>query len=261
MDVTQLASLPPQGLAVFLLVLVRASAIFLVAPVLGNSTTPARIKVGLSLLLALIFTPMLMNKPLPVDVMTLPGMLAAVFHELVLGFLIGFLAQLIFVAMEFAGQVVGIQMGLSMATMFDPTTHAQVAVTSQFYLLVGVLTFMLLDGHHWVLLALDRSYTTIPLGTFALNAKALFTVLNASNELFWVALTLMAPVLGVLALTEVAMAIVARIMPQMNIFVASFPVKIWLGVATMALSFPLVVEYMGSLTEKSFAMLMQFLSS
>lgn len=258
MDLAALLQLPPQGLAVFLLVLVRSSAIFLIAPVLGNQSTPARVKVGLSFMLALIFTPLLMAHPLKIDVTNPWELAVAVFDELLLGLLIGFIAQLLFVAIEFAGQLVGLQMGFSMANVMDPQSHAQVAVTAQFYLFVGILVFMLMDGHHWVLLALDKSFDTIPLGTFHLDARALGALLDASSELFWVALTLMSPVLGVLALGEVAMAIVARIMPQMNIFVASFPVKVWLGVVTMALSFPLVVDYMGGMTERSFAALMKF---
>lgn len=259
MDLQGLLSLPPNGLVVFLLVLVRASAIFLVAPILGNATTPARVRVGLALLLAVIFTPFLMKQPLAVDVSSPFPLAIAVLQELTVGFLIGFLAQLLFVSMQLAGQVVGMQMGFGLANVFDPTSHAQVSVLSQFYLFLGVLVFLLLDGHHWLVIALEKSFSSVPLGTFTLDGRVVGLLLARTNDLFWTALMLMAPVLGVLALAELAMAIVARIMPQMNVFVAAFPVKIGLGIITLLAAFPLIVAYMGTATEETFGLIFKFL--
>jgi flagellar biosynthetic protein FliR len=260
LDLTALLSLPPHGLAVFLLVLTRASAIFLTAPVLGNANTPARVKIGLSAMLALILTPMLMATVPKGDLASIWGLVPAVLSELMLGVMIGLLSQFFFVAVQFAGQIVGLQMGFGMASVFDPQFSGQVSVTGQLYLFLGILTFLMLDGHHWILLALQKSFTTIPLGTFVLNGRAIGTLIDASNELFWVALMIMAPVVGVLVLGEVAMAIVARIMPQMNIFVASFPVKIGLGVLTMAVSFPLLIGFLGSEQERNLQGVMNFVS-
>lgn len=260
MNLAGLFTLPPHGVIVFLLVLVRASAIFLIAPVLGNANVPARVKVGLSLMLALIFTPFLMNQPLGFDYQTPYGIGVAVLQEIAIGVLIGLLAQLLFSAMQFAGQVVGLQMGFSMANVFDPGSHMQVSVVAQLYLFLGVSVFLTLDGHHWLLIALQKSFTSVPLGSFYLDGRVLQILIAASNELFWIALTLMAPVLGVLVLAEVAMGIVARIMPQMNIFVASFPVKIGLGIVTLIVAFPLITMYMGQAIENSFMTILKFLS-
>lgn len=260
MNLAGLMSLPPQGIIVFLLVLVRASAIFLIAPVLGNANVPARVKVGLSLMLALIFTPFLMNTPLQFDYQTPYGIATAVLQEIAIGVLIGFLAQLLFSAMQFAGQSVATQMGFSMSNVFDPGSHAQVSVLSQLYLFLGVSIFLMLDGHHWLLIALQKSFVSVPLGSFTLDARVMNVLIAASNDMFWIALTLMAPVLGVLVLAELAMGIVARIMPQMNIFVASFPVKIGLGIITMIFAFPLIAMYMGQAIESSFMTILKFLS-
>ncbi|MEB3285162.1 MAG: flagellar biosynthetic protein FliR [Candidatus Sericytochromatia bacterium] len=260
MNLSALLQLPPHGLSIFLLVLVRSSAIFLIAPILGNTNVPARVKIGLSALLALILTPLLLNSPPQADLDTVWGILPCVLSELLLGVLIGFLAQLFFVTVQFAGQIVGLQMGFGMASVFDPQSGGQLSVVAQFYLLLGVLVFLLLDGHHWLLVALQKSFQSFPLGSFRFDAEALGVLLNASNELFWVALMIMAPVLGVLMLSELAMAIVARILPQMNVFVASFPIKIGLGVLTMALSFPLMVGFMAGETERTFASILNYLS-
>jgi flagellar biosynthetic protein FliR len=184
----------------------------------------------------------------------------AVGQEIALGVFLGFLAQFIFVAVQFAGQVVGLQMGFGMASVFDPTTHSQAAVTAQFYVYLASMVFLLIDGHHWLLIALQRSFDAVPLGSFTVNGQVMSIMLNGTSELFWVALTLMAPVMGVLVLSEVAMGIVARIMPQMNIFVAAFPVKIMVGLATMIVAFPLMGAYMAPTFEHTFATIMHFVT-
>lgn len=260
MNLAGLFQLPPDGILVFLLVLVRASAIFLVAPILGNANVPARLKIGLSFLLAIIFTPLLINTPLSVPVTDGFGLATAVLQELAVGILIGFLAQLLFVAIQFAGQVVGLQMGFGLSAVFDPQSGAQVSVTAQLYLFLGVLVFLLLDGHHWLIIALEKSFTAFPLGTFALDGRVMGILIAQSNDMFWTALMLMAPVLGVLVLAELAMGIVARIMPQMNVFIASFPLKIGLGIVTMIVAFPLMIGYMGTATEATFATILKFLT-
>lgn len=253
MELTGLMRLPPQGIVVFMLVLVRASSLFMVAPVLGNANVPQRMKVGLAFAMAIILTPFLMNQELQFDLTNPWTLTLAVAAEIALGVFIGMLAQFLFVAVQFAGQVVGLQMGFGMASVFDPQTHAQVSITAQIYLYLAVMVFLLMDGHHWLLIALQRSFTAIPLGTFTVNGQVMNVLLTAASDLFWVALTIMAPVLGVLVLAEMAMGIVARIMPQMNIFVASFPVKIGLGLITMMLAFPLMVTYIGPTIETTFA--------
>lgn len=259
MDLTSLLNLPPQGLVVFILVLVRAIAIFMVAPVLGNSLVPLPVKLGLAFLMTLILAPFLVHQPLHLNVQDFWAIGLAVLQETAVGLLIGFLAQLLFVSMQFAGQAVGLQMGFGLASVFDPSSQAQVSITAQLYLFVGILVFLLLNGHHYLIIALARSFQTIPLASFTLDQHALTLILRATNDMFWVALMLMAPVLGVLVLGEVSMAIVARIMPQMNMFVAAFPVKIFLGIVTMALSFPLLVSYMGASTQQSFDLIFRFL--
>ncbi|MEB3198137.1 MAG: flagellar biosynthetic protein FliR [Candidatus Sericytochromatia bacterium] len=260
MNLAAWMQMPPQGLAVFLLVLVRASAIFLVAPVLGNANVPPRVKIGLAALLALMLSPLVAQVPIRGDTESIWGILPLVLSEMMLGLLIGFLCQLFFVAVQFAGQLVGLQMGFSMASVFDPTAGGQISVVAQFYLLLGVLIFLLLDGHHWLLIALQKSFQSVPLGSFLFDEQALSVLLKSASDLFWISMMISAPVLGVLALGEVAMAIVARILPQMNIFVASFPVKIVLGIMTMALSFPLIAGYLATETERTFGGILKFLA-
>ena len=237
-----------------------ASDFFLTAPVLSNAAVPVRVKAGLSALLALILAPFLMQQELLFDPNNMWALALALLQEIGLGVFIGLLAQLVFVAAQFAGQVVGLQMGLGMASVFDPHTRASVGITSQIYMYLAIMVFLLADGHHWLLIALQRSFAAVPLGTFTLDGQAMAILLTAANDLFWVALMLMAPVLGILVLSEVAMGIVARIMPQMNVFVASFPVKIALGIFGMTVSMPLMASYMGVTMEHTFMGILRYLT-
>jgi flagellar biosynthetic protein FliR len=261
MDLAGLLQLPPQGLVVFLLILFRTSSLFLTAPVLGNTSVPPQVKMGLAFLVSAILTPLWAHHPLGFAIDNPLELALATLQEIALGVMLGLLSQLFFVAVQFAGQVIGLQMGFGIASIFDPQSQTQVAITAQIYTAAAILVFLLLDGHLWILMALNRSLSSIPLGTFIVNGHAVSMLINATNDMFWIALTLMAPVLGVLALTELALALVARIMPQMNVFVAAFPVKIGLGIFTMAISFPLIVSFMSTLVERNFSDIFRFLGS
>ena len=259
MNLTGLMALPASGLALFLLILVRASAIFLIAPMLGHTQVPARFKIGLAFFIALILTPLLLRDWPPLTLENPWLLAAALFQEMVLGVLIGFLVQLVFVAFQFAGQVVGQQMGFGMANIMDPQTATQVSVIAQIYMIAGSLIYLTLDGHLWMLMALEKSLRIIPPGQYRFDGVTMSLLLDATNDLFWITVLLAAPVMGVLVLTELGMGIVARIMPQMNIFVASFPIKIGLGVLTLAVSLPILIEHMAGLFEQNFAGLLTFL--
>lgn len=261
MDLAALMGYPPQALPAFLLVLVRSSAIFLGSPVLGNQLVPARVKVGLAFILAAIATPLLLGRGVPVPAMSdWWGLLSALASELALGLVIAFAAQMLFTSMQFAGQLVGLQMGFGMANVYDPGSQAQVTVTAQFFTTLGMLLFLLVDGHHWIVAALMRSFEVVPLGAFRVGAApALGFMLDGMAQLFVVALGLAAPILGVLFLGELALGFVARIMPQMNVFVAAFPVKILLGFVTLLVALPMIGSAFGGLSELTFAHILGFL--
>lgn len=260
MDLAALMGYPPLALPVFLLILVRSSAIFLGSPVLGNQMVPIRFKLGLAFMLAAIATPLMLAKGVPVpDLSSIWGLLAAIASELALGLVIAFGAQMLFTSMQFAGQLVGLQMGFGMANVYDPGSQAQVTVTAQFFTTLGMLLFLIVDGHHWIIAALMRSYEAVPLGAFRFAAApALSFMLDAVSQLFVVSLGLAAPLLGVLFLGELALGFVARIMPQMNVFVAAFPVKILLGFATLLVALPMIGAAFEGATETTFTSILSF---
>lgn len=243
MDLAALLRLPPQGLELFLLLVTRFSGIFMLAPVFGNTIVPIRFRVGLAVLTAALIYPSAVAWPVP----TMEGPLDVTFAlaaELAIGATLGFVANCIFFGIQMAGHMIALQMGLGMSMMFDPNTRTQTTELAVLFVLLATVTFLALDGHHWLLLGVWKSFQAVPLGGFALTGGIMEQVLLATTGIFDVALTLMLPVLGVLMLAELALAIMSRIMPQMNVFVAGFPVKILLGLATLAATLPLLGGYM-----------------
>lgn len=249
MDLASLLRLPPEGLAIFLLVLTRFSGIFLMAPVFGNSVVPMRFRVSLAVLLTALVYPTAVTWNAP----ALPGALdvtLAMVSELAIGLTMGFVANCLFHGIQLAGHMIALQMGLGMNAMFDPNTRTQTSELGLLFTLLATVTFLAVDGHHWMLLAVWKSFAAVPLGGFTLSGGIIDQVLVATNGIFDVALTLMLPVIGVLMLAELALAIMSRIMPQMNVFVAGFPVKIMLGLVTLGATLPLIGGYLRFLFDR-----------
>lgn len=243
MDLASLLGLSPSALPIFLLVLTRFSGIFMTAPVFGNAVVPIRFRVGLAVLMTALVFPTALGWPAP----ALEGPLDVTFAmaaELAVGVTLGFVANCLFIGIQMAGHMIALQMGLGMSMMFDPNTRSQTTELAVLFVLLATVTFVALDGHHWLILGVWKSFQAIPLGGFALTGGIMEHVLMATTGIFDVALTLMLPVLGVLMLAELALAIMSRIMPQMNVFVAGFPVKILLGLATLAATLPLLGGYL-----------------
>lgn len=243
MDLAALLRLPPHGLELFLLVLTRFSGIFLSAPVFGNAVVPVRFRVGLAVLMAALVYPSALEWPVP----TMEGPLDLTFSlaaELAIGVTLGFVANCVFNGIQLAGHMIALQMGLGMSAMFDPNTRSQSTELAVLFVLLATVTFLAMDGHHWLILGVWKSFQAVPLGGFALTGGIMEQVLLATTGIFDVALTLMLPVIGVLMLAELALAIMSRIMPQMNVFVAGFPIKIMLGLLTIGATIPLLGGYM-----------------
>jgi flagellar biosynthetic protein FliR len=160
----------------------------------------------------------------------------AVGRELLVGFVIGLAAYLMFVGIQLAGQVVDIQMGLGMVNIIDPMSSAQVSVMGQYFYLVATLVFLAVDGHHVLLRALADSFELVPLGhaNFTPTMAGLFN--ERASALFLVAFRVGAPVVGALFLTNLALGVLARTVPQMNVFIVGMPLNVGVGLLMAALS-------------------------
>lgn len=225
-------------LELFLLVMVRASGLFIVAPIFSQKAFPQPLKIGFAILLAMIVMMTLPAADLPPSE-SLIALAGVVFTELLVGVLIGFFFLLLLLAAQGAGSLVGYQVGLSLANEIDPSTQSQSSIIGTFWFLLGSLFFLAINGHHLIIQAYHESYALIPAGQVALNGAVGEMMIKATAYLFIIALKIAAPVMVTLFLVDVALGTVAKMMPTMNVFFVGFPVKIGVGLAVIGLSLPI----------------------
>lgn len=215
-------------LITYLLVLTRISGVFFLAPVLGSRNIPPQVKIGLSMIFAFIMVPFVSAPPVDksVNLIDLTLMLAT---ELSVGVLIGFAATLIFTGFLLAGQIIDFQMGFGMVNVIDPLSNVSVSIIGQFKNLMAVLVFLAINGHHFFFSALSRSFELVPLTTFSLTSSVANNFVGLVTEVFIIGFKIGAPAIGVLVISELAVGIIARTVPQMNVFVVGIPMKIIVG--------------------------------
>ncbi|MEW5995311.1 MAG: flagellar biosynthetic protein FliR [Candidatus Zixiibacteriota bacterium] len=221
----------------FLLVLMRASGIFIIAPVFGNRSIPALAKVGVLLALAIVMAPTLSTSAVtPTEsVWQLAGLAA---KEILVGVIIGLVFQLIFIGAKTAGSMVGYQIGFALVSMPDVEEGGQITILGRFWYVVALLIFLSIDGHHLVLSAFADSYEVMPPGVVAMVSSVGELIIKYTAYVFIIALKMAAPVMITLFLTDVALGTIAKTMPTMNVFFVGFPVKIGVGLLVIALSLP-----------------------
>ena len=221
----------------FILVFIRMSGLMLTMPVLGATTIPAQARIGLIAVTSyIVFS---VTKLPPVDLAMPMGRLTLMLAgELAIGLTIGYASQLIFTSVQFAGQLIGFQIGFGIVNVLDPTTNSQVSITSQFWNIVALLVFLAINGHHWLITAAAKSFDLIPMLGFAPRAGLVSLVTTLTADVFVLAIKLAAPVMATMLLLNVALGLIARTVPQMNVFIVGFPVQIALGLFMIGAGLP-----------------------
>jgi len=233
-------------LALFIFPFTRILALIASSPVLGNKQVPARIKIGIALLLTIIIAPTLEIQP-NIEVASALG-LVVLLQQILAGLAIGFTMLLIFSGIELCGELVGMQMGLGFASFYDPVNASYTPVAAQFLSAIATLAFLALNGHLFMLEALADSFHTFPIGTAVPHAQALHTLAAWGGSIFSQALQLSMPVIGALLITNLALAILTRSAPQLNIFQIGFPITLTIGFAALLLSIPYFAPLMELMT-------------
>lgn len=227
----------------------RILAVFTAAPVISSRAFPVRARIALAFLIALAAQASLPPQPL----ISLNGAEAwgAVVQQVGIGLAIGFVVRLVFAAFELAGDVVGFQMGLNFASFFDPSMNSQASATARFFGYMASLLFVVLNGHLMVLMAVVRSFEVFPVNQNFLEALSLMKLYSLGGELFasgfWIAL----PMLGMLMFANLALGIVSRVAPQMNIFAVGFPITLGVGLIGMAVTLPMLDRPFTALMERA----------
>jgi len=232
----------------YLLILCRLGGMLVSSPLFNMHNIPPMTKVGFAAVIAFILYPLhASHPPAAHDIFQFTTL---VLQETIIGLLIGFIANLTFMGVQTAGDLMAMQMGLSSAQMLNPMTGTQNAQVGQFFFYFAAILFLGLNIHHALIAAVDRSLTWIPLGHFIgeghLTASLMTQrCIQLTGEVLLLALTISIPVSSVLLVTEVTTGFVAKVMPQMNVFMVAMPLKLILGLLIMMMALPAFADVLG----------------
>ncbi len=225
-------------LEVVLFAFFRITGLFLIAPLFSQQGMPGHLKIMFSLILALIISPVVAEQSFEVP-QHLLDVISLGLKEMLVGILIGFVFYTLFVGVQMAGAFVGFQMGFAIVNVIDPVTSQQISILAQFKFIMAMLIFFLLNGHHLMLQALVSSYTLVPIGEAVFKYSVHSEIAKLIIGVFVIAIKLAAPVMATLVLTDVGLGVVSRTVPQMNIFIVGFPLKIALGLFFTGAALPI----------------------
>lgn len=251
--------LDPEYVLRVLLVFVRMGGLLVAAPFFSQQIIPVQVRVLLAALLAYSLAG-LVRGPLPAHVTHDVGFALVLIVEATTGLLMGFTARFLFWAVDFAGSIMGFQMGLSLARVYNPLSGTSANPLGRILSLTFVLTFLLMDGHHHLLRALVRSFEVVPLGGARL-AEGGPLLMEWTGAFFRIALRLAAPFMVVLFLTDVALGVFARLVPQANLFSLSLPVKLLVGLGVFLFFMQSAFTALPPLIERMARMLADLLSA
>jgi flagellar biosynthetic protein FliR len=242
-----LLNIPAEHIMTFFFVLFRVAAMLFSIPFLSSTNIPVFLKVGLTMAVSVLVVPRL--GPGAVPAIGNPfQVIFGIACEIAIGLIIGFTIQVLFSGIQLAGQMAGFQMGLAIANVMDPTSSLQMPILAQFLNLFALILFLTLNVHHYFIRTMIDGFELIPLmgGQFSEDLFPLIMKLTANS--FVIAVKIGAPVMVSLLLTSAALGLVARAVPQMQIFVISMPVKIVVGLVFLSLSLPFCASFL----EKAF---------
>lgn len=223
-------------LATLLWPMARVLGLIMAAPVIGHGSVPARIKIGLGVFITLIIAPTL--PPLPEIQVASPGGIFILIMQVLVGVAMGLVMRLAFSAVEMAGEIIGLQMGLGFASFYDPQSASNVNTLASFLGLLAALAFLAINGHLLLLGALTESFTVLPVSPQALPGSGMLAVANAGSIIFNYGVLIALPLIAMLLMTNLALAILTRSAPQLNIFAIGFPITLGVGLIAFDLSLP-----------------------
>lgn len=231
----------------------RFAALAGTAPILSHPSVPRRVRIGLAVLLTVIVAPTLPAMP-AVSPYSLAGGVLIV-QQVLIGTAIGLVLQFAFATVTLAGDLIGLQMGLSFASLVDPQHAEQVPLVGAFLSVVLMLAFMALNGHLMMLAALADSFQAFPLSADVLAHPDWGRLASGAASIFSAGLGIALPVVGALLLVSLALGMLTRTAPQLNLFAVGFPVTLVVGLLMLMLAMPYIMPALQRLFDGAFLML------
>jgi len=226
-----------------LLVYARIFTLLQTAPVFQNKSISGSLRSGLALFISLVVFP-LVSRTINLEALNIGNFLLLLVQELVIGLSIGYVLSLAFAGIQLAGRFVETPMGLGMVNVIDPQYGGQVPIIGQIFQLIALWIFLVVNGHHLLFEFLLRSYRLLPMGAAININSGIEMIIKAFTGIFRLGLQVAIPIMGVLFLTDISLGVLARLIPQINVFIVGFPVKIFLGMVLLLLSLPVFVRWM-----------------
>jgi flagellar biosynthesis protein FliR len=238
-----LLNLPIEQIYRFLFILVRVASMLFVIPFFESRNVPVLVKSGLAMAVTWMLLPRVPGPPPSLNTSPVAFALGLA-SEVGIGLLIGLMLQLVFVGVQLAGQTAGFQMGFAIANVVDPASSMQIPMLSQFLNLFALMIFLSLDIHHYFIKALVDGFEIIPFWGARFDGNIFSFLVRTVSNAFVIAVKIGAPVMVALLLTSVALGLIARTVPQMQIFIVAMPVKIILGMLFLGFSLPFCMNYL-----------------
>lgn len=230
----------------FLWPFVRMFALISTAPIFSEKSVPRTVKVGLSVLLAIAIAPTLGTLP-SVSLVSAGGVWVLI-QQILIGAAMGFSMKMVFAMVQAAGEYAGLQMGLSFASFFDPTSGGNTMVLARLLNVIAMLIFLTVDGHLVLIETLAESFRLLPIADAPLAARGWFLLVSAASQIFLGGLILALPLIATLLTLNLAMGILNRVSPQFSIFAVGFPITLLAGIAMLQI----LMQYMGPFLEPRF---------
>ncbi len=218
----------------FILLFFRFAALFLAAPIFSHKNIPMNIKAAMAFFFTVVFYSAMPEVEIEI---TVPTVFLAILSELFFGMAIGIVLLLAYNVITFAGGMISFMMGFSMASAIDPQTGVSMPIISQFLSLMGLMILLEIDIHHWLLAFIDRSLSSVPLGGFLMSEDLFTYIIQASSNMFVVGFMIAFPIIALSWLADVIFGMLMKTMPQFNLLVIGFPIKIMMAFAVLIATF------------------------
>jgi len=246
-----LVLLSPKNLILFIVVFTRLGGLMTSAPLFSTYPIPNQIKVWLIATITFIIFPMIMAKSGFQAPTNMPELTIILLKEFIIGYIIGFVSNLVFVAVEMAAELISLQMTLTAAQALNPVSGNNTPILSQVYTLMAAMIFLSLHAHQWLFSAVYQSFQAIPPGyEFVINGTIVKELIYMTGQMFPISLGIALPIFAVLLITEVLLGFISKMMPQMNIFMVAMPLKIYLGLLLGLMFLQPMYEHISMLIEQ-----------
>jgi flagellar biosynthesis protein FliR len=233
------------------LIFIRIGTVFAVVPFFNAEIIPRRITALIALFLSFILLPLVPKIQIRPDELNILMMVSILIHQMLIGLALGLAIDVIFSGIQIAGELMGFQMGFSIANVVDPMTGITAPITSNLLYITAFLLFFSFGGHHLLIKALVETFAIMPIGDRMVHTGFLMSVITYAGAMFVIGIKVSAPVVGILLLINVSFAIIARALPQMNVFLMAFPLTIAVGLIFMVLVIKMMPMFMTGSLDKA----------